>query len=51
VARRVLVVVGLDLDDPPANAVDEQRHADQCWRDLVDAAGEGLSLERASRSG
>ena len=43
VARRVLVVVGLDLDDPPADPVDEQRHADQRGRDLVDAAGEEAS--------
>ena len=40
VARRVLVVVGLDLDDRAADAVDEQRRADQRRRDLVDAAGE-----------
>jgi hypothetical protein len=40
VARRVLAVVGLDLDDPPAHAVDQQRRADQLGRHLVHAAGE-----------
>jgi len=51
VTRRVLVVVGLDLDDPPAYAVDQQRDADQGRRDLMHAAGEGLSRERVRRSG
>jgi hypothetical protein len=51
VARRILVVVRLDLDDPPADAVDEQRHPDQLGRDLVDAAGEELTPDGARRSG
>ena len=51
VARRVLLVVGLDLDDPPAHAVDEQRRADQLRSDLVDVAREELSRERARRNG
>ena len=40
VARRVLVVVRLDLDDAPADAVDEQGRAEQLGRDLVHAARE-----------
>ena len=36
----ILVVVGLDLDDAPADAVDEQRRADELGRDLVHAARE-----------
>jgi hypothetical protein len=40
VRRRILRVVGLDLDDAPADAVDEECRADQLRRDLVDAAGE-----------
>ena len=51
VARRVLLVVGLDFDDPPTYAVDEQRRADQLGRDLVDAAREELSRERVRRNG
>ena len=49
--RRVVAVVGLDLDDRAADAVDEQRRADQLGRDLVDAAGEerrGSRLRRAA---
>ena len=50
VARGILLVVGLDLDDPPADAVDEQRDADQVGRDLVDGAGEESAREtRAGR--
>jgi hypothetical protein len=40
VSRRVLVVVRLDLDDRPADAVDQQRDAEQVGRDLVNRAGE-----------
>jgi hypothetical protein len=40
VRGRVVGVVGLHLDDPAADAVDEERDADQVGRDLVDAAGE-----------
>jgi hypothetical protein len=51
VARWILLVVGLDLDDPAPRAVDEQYRADQVGRHLVDAAGEELSREHARRSG
>ena len=40
VRRRVLVVVRLDLDDLAADAVHEQRHAEELRRDLVHRAGE-----------
>ena len=43
--RRVFGVVGLDLDDRAADAVDEQCRADQGGRDLVDAAREELPSE------
>ncbi|MFL5962618.1 MAG: hypothetical protein ACJ757_06970 [Gaiellaceae bacterium] len=33
---RILVIVGLDLDDRPADAVDQELRADQLRRDLVD---------------
>ena len=46
VRRRIGVVIGLDLDDPAADAVDQQRRPDQVGRHLVDAAGE----ERAAES-
>jgi hypothetical protein len=36
VARGILLVVRLDLDDPAADAVDEQRHADESRRDFMD---------------
>jgi hypothetical protein len=32
----LLLGVGLDLDDPPTDSVDEQGEADQVGRDLVD---------------
>ena len=51
VARRVFLVIGLDLDDPSADSVEEQGCADQLRRDLVDAAREEVTLERARRSG
>ena len=38
--RRVGVVIGLDLDDDAADALEQQRRADQFGRDLVDAAVE-----------
>ena len=40
VRRRVLVVVGLELDDPAADAVDEERRPDQLLCDLVHGSGE-----------
>ena len=36
--RRLGVVIGLDLDDDAADAIDQQGRADQIGRDLVDAA-------------
>ncbi|TMK35126.1 MAG: hypothetical protein E6G64_00410, partial [Actinobacteria bacterium] len=45
VARGILVVVCLDLDDAAADATEEQGHADQVGRDLVDAAREELSAD------
>jgi hypothetical protein len=44
-ARRVLAVVGLDLDDRPADAVHEQRRPEQVGRDHVHAAGEEVPTE------
>ena len=44
-ARGILVVVCLDLDDAAADATEEQGHADQVGRDLVDAAREELSAD------
>ena len=50
VTRGILLVVGLDLDDPAADAVDEERHADQVGRDLVNGAGkESARKWRAGR--
>jgi hypothetical protein len=46
VAGRVVRPVGLDLDDDSADAVDEQRRADERGRDLVD-----LPREEARRDG
>src|SRR5215218_9003022 len=40
VCRRVRVVVGLDLDDDPADPAKEERRADEVGRDRVDAAVE-----------
>ena len=45
VCGRVLVVVGLDLDDLAAHLVDEQRHAHELRRDLVHASGEEVPAE------
>jgi hypothetical protein len=42
VARRILLVVGLDLDDRPADAVDEERAPDEIRRDVVHAARKKL---------
>ena len=42
--RRFGVVIGLDLDNDPADAVDQQGRPDQLGRDQVDAAvKEGLA--------
>src|SRR6266540_3449584 len=53
VAGGVLLVVGLDLDDAPADAVDEQRDTDQVRGDLVDAPCEEATAQHWSvrRSG
>jgi hypothetical protein len=48
VRRRILVVVGLDLDDRAAYAVDEELRADQLGSDLVDVPPQ--IQERALRS-
>ena len=50
VARRIFVVVRLDLDDSPADSVDEQRRADELRRDLVDAAREESPAKLHSRA-
>jgi hypothetical protein len=48
VRRGILVVIRLDLDDRPADAIDEEFRADQLRRDLVDVAPQ--VQERAARS-
>ena len=48
VARRILVMVGLDLDDRAPHSVDEERHAEQVGRDLVHRAGEEIPADHAS---
>ena len=50
VRRRVLVVVGLDLDDRPAHAVDEERRSHELGRHLVHRAFEEASLQLHSRA-
>ena len=44
-------MIGLDLDDDAADAVDQQRRADQVGRDLMHAAGEERALERPAQIG
>ena len=44
--RGILLVVRLDLDDRAADAVDEERHADEVGRDLVHRPGEEVTRER-----
>jgi hypothetical protein len=48
VRRGIGLVIGLDLDDRPADAADEELRADQLRRDLVDVPAE--VQERALRS-
>ena len=48
---RIGVMIGLDLDDDAADAVHQQRRADQVGRDLMHAAGEEGALERFAQSG
>ena len=45
VAGRILLVVGLDLDDRAADAVHEERAADQLGRDVMDAPREEVAPE------
>jgi hypothetical protein len=45
VRRRVGVVIGLKLDDPPADTVNKKRRADQIWRNKVNASGEKSLME------
>jgi len=45
VCRRIVGVIGLDLDDAAADTVDEECRTDQRRRDLVDAPGEELAPE------
>ena len=47
-ARRVAYGVGLDLDDPPADAVDEQLRAHELGRDLVHAPREEVACAELS---
>jgi hypothetical protein len=39
------VVIGLDLDDHPTRATEQQRRADQLGRDLMDVAVEEAFAE------
>jgi hypothetical protein len=48
VSGGILVVVGLDLDDRTAHAVDEQRHADQVGRHVVNAPGEEVGRDHSA---
>ena len=50
VRRRVLVVVGLDLDDRPAHAVEEQFRPHELGRHLVHRAIEEGSLQLHARA-
>src|ERR1700730_5591936 len=43
---RIGAMIGLDLDDDAADAVDQQRRANQIGGDFMDAAGEEGALER-----
>ena len=45
---RLGVMIGFDLDDDAANAVDQQRRADQIGRHLMDAAAEERTLQRSA---
>ena len=50
VRGRIFVVIRLDLDDPPADAVDVQLGTDQLRRHVVDAPVEERALQSAMRS-
>ena len=45
VRRRIGVMIGLDLDDRPANTVDQERGANQVRRNVMDAPIEKLLTE------
>jgi hypothetical protein len=47
VRGRFGVVIGLDLDDHPTHAVEEERRTDQVGRDPVNAASEERGVEWA----
>jgi hypothetical protein len=47
-ARGLVLVVRFDLDDPAADAVDEQGHADQVGCDLIGRSGEEARREMAA---
>jgi hypothetical protein len=44
-------MIGLDLDDDAADAVDQQRRTDQVGCDVVHAAGEEGALQRLAQFG
>ena len=50
-AGRIEVVVRLSLDNPPADAVDEERAADDLGRHLVHAARKELRRDAPQKSG
>ena len=50
-ARRIEVVVRLSLDNPPADAVDEERAADDLGRHLVHASRKELRRDAPQKSG
>ena len=47
---RLGVMIGLDLDDDAADAVDQQRRADQVGRDLMHAAVEKRAFQRLAEA-
>jgi hypothetical protein len=49
VGGRIGVVIGLKLDDNAADAVHQQRRADQVGRDLMHAAGEKGAFQRLAK--
>jgi hypothetical protein len=51
VRGRILVVVGLDLDDRASDAVDEERDTDELRRDVVNRAREEVPGEPHSSCG
>ena len=43
-------MIGLDLDDDAADAVDQERRADQIGRDLMHAAGKKRAFQRLAEA-